>query len=88
MPKNFSSIVLYSTTNPLQLPLKSLEEEFKVTYTSELRMYKTSKDNKMITAGIEVIAQVYSRMEDIGGSMIKHCKELKIDATRINQKVQ
>ncbi len=54
LPKSLSSIALYGHRNKLQLPLKSLEEEFKVTRAREVLQYRDSSDPKVAKAGIEV----------------------------------
>lgn len=40
MPRSLSSITLYGSNNKLRLPLKSLEEEFKVTWVREVMHYR------------------------------------------------
>ncbi len=52
LPKSLSSIALYGHHNKLQLPLKSLEEEFKVTRAREVLQYRDSSDSKVEKAGI------------------------------------
>ncbi len=54
LPKSLSSIALYGHRNKLQLPLKSLEEEFKVMRAREVLQYRDSSDSKVANAGIEV----------------------------------
>ncbi|KAK7916460.1 hypothetical protein WMY93_012221 [Mugilogobius chulae] len=54
LPKSLSSIALYGRSNKLQLPLKSLEEEYKVSKTRVVLQYKDSKDSMVSNAGIEV----------------------------------
>ena len=54
LPKSLSSIALYGHNNKLQLPFKSLEEEFKVTRAREVVQYRESSDPKVANAGIEV----------------------------------
>lgn len=54
LPKSLSSIALYGRNNKLQLPFKSLEEEFKVTRVREVAQYKYSSDQKVAKAGIQV----------------------------------
>lgn len=44
----------YGNTTKLQLPLKSLEEEFKVTRTREVLMYRDSSDPEVAQAGMAV----------------------------------
>ena len=53
VPGSFSSIGLYSTGSKLQLPLKSVTEEYKVTKAHMVMMLKDSKDEKISQAGIE-----------------------------------
>ncbi|XP_053332775.1 uncharacterized protein LOC128506382 [Clarias gariepinus] len=54
LPKSLSSIALYGRNNILQLPFKSLEEEFKVTKAREVLQYRDSSDPKVAKAGIQV----------------------------------
>ncbi|XP_028310814.1 uncharacterized protein LOC114468234 [Gouania willdenowi] len=54
LPKCLSSLALYGNTNKLQLPFKSLEEEFKVTRAREVVQYRDSRDPKVAKAGIKV----------------------------------
>ncbi|XP_063054019.1 uncharacterized protein LOC134448252 [Engraulis encrasicolus] len=54
LPKSLSSIALYGRSNKLQLPFKSLEEEFKVTRAREVVLYRDSSDPKVANAGIQV----------------------------------
>lgn len=54
LPKSLSSIALYGHRNKLQLPLKSLEDEFKVTRAREVLQYRDSRDPRVAKAGIEV----------------------------------
>lgn len=54
LPKSLSSIALYGHHTKLQLPFKSLEEEFKVTRTREVVQYRHSSDPKVAKAGIQV----------------------------------
>ena len=54
LPRSLSSIALYGHNNKLQLPFKSLEEEFKVTKSREVVQYRDSSDPKVANAGIEV----------------------------------
>lgn len=54
LPKSLSSIALYGHHNKLQLPFKSLEEEFKVTRAREVVQYRDSRDPKVAKAGIQV----------------------------------
>ena len=54
LPRSLSNIALYGNTTKLRLPLKSLEEEFKVTRTREVLMYRDSRDPKVAQAGVEV----------------------------------
>ena len=52
--RSLSSLALYGNTNKLQLPFKSLEEEFKVTRAREVVQYRDSRDPKVAKAGIQV----------------------------------
>ncbi|KAK0134264.1 Zinc finger BED domain-containing protein 4 [Merluccius polli] len=54
LPRSLSSIALYGNTNKLQLPFKSLEEEFKVTRAREVVQYRDASDPKVAKAGIQV----------------------------------
>ena len=54
LPRSLSSIALYGNSTKLRLPLKSLEEEFKVTRTREVLMYRDSRDPKVAQAGVVV----------------------------------
>lgn len=54
LPKNLNSLALYNTTNVSQLPSSSIKEEFMVTKTRELILYKTFKDTKVSLANTEV----------------------------------
>ena len=54
LPRSLSNIALYGNTTKLRLPLKSLVEEFKVTRTREVLMYRDSKDPKVAKAGVVV----------------------------------
>ena len=52
--RSFSSIGLYSAGSKLQLPLKSITEEFKVTEVRQHLMLRDSKDEKVRTARVEI----------------------------------
>lgn len=54
LPRSLSNIALYGNTTKLRLPLKSLEEEFKVAQTREVLMYRDSRDPKVAQAGVVV----------------------------------
>ncbi|XP_062283087.1 uncharacterized protein LOC133987658 [Scomber scombrus] len=54
LPRSLSSIALYGNSNKLQLPFKSLEEEFKVSRAREVVQYRDSSDPKVAKAGIQV----------------------------------
>lgn len=54
LPRSLSSIALYGRSNKQQLPLKSLEEEFKATKARVVIEYRDSSDPKVSEAGIEV----------------------------------
>ena len=47
-------IALYGTTNNLPHPFKGLTEEYIVTKTREVMMFKNSKDPRVATASVEV----------------------------------
>ena len=51
---SFNSIAFYGPTSTLQLPFKGLTEEYMITNTREVMIFKKSKDPKLKTAGIEV----------------------------------
>ena len=54
VPRSFSSVGLYSTGAKLQMPLKPLTEEFKVTKARQVLMLRNSKDPKIREAGVTV----------------------------------
>ena len=54
LPKSLSSTALYGTTNVIQLPFRGLKEEFVVTHTREVILYRDSRDLKVSGAGIEI----------------------------------
>ena len=54
LPRSLSSTALYRKTNPIQLPVKGVVEEFKGSRTREAIMYKNSKDPKVANAGISI----------------------------------
>ncbi|XP_067296477.1 uncharacterized protein [Pseudorasbora parva] len=54
LPRSLSSIALYGHSTKLHLPLSGLSEEFKVTRSREVLMYRDSKDTKVAAAGILV----------------------------------
>ncbi len=54
LPRSLSSIALYGHNTKLQLLLKSLEEEFKVTRAREVMLYRDSSDPKVAQAGVQV----------------------------------
>jgi hypothetical protein len=51
IPKSFSSLGLYSTTTKLQLPIKAITEEYKVTKVRKVVQLRDSSDNKISEAG-------------------------------------
>ena len=53
-PRSLSSAALYGSSNALQLPFKCLMEEFVVSRTREVMLYRDLKDPKVATAGVEV----------------------------------
>ena len=54
IPKSFSSVGLYSFGTKVQLPLKSVTEEFKVTKVRQIIMLRDSQDEKINKAGVRV----------------------------------
>lgn len=54
LPKSLSSIALYGNTCKLRLPLKSIEEEFKVLHAREVLQSQESSDPKVSGAGVAV----------------------------------
>ncbi|KAL0183880.1 hypothetical protein M9458_019576, partial [Cirrhinus mrigala] len=54
LPRSLSSIALYGHSTKLHLPLSGLSEEFKVTRSREVLMYRDSRDIKVTAAGILV----------------------------------
>lgn len=52
LPRSLSNITLYSHSTKLQLPISSLSEEFRVTRSREVSMYRDSSDVKVSSAGI------------------------------------
>lgn len=54
LPRSLSSIALYGHSTKLHLPLSGLTEEFKVTRSREVMIYRDSSDAKVAAAGILV----------------------------------
>lgn len=54
LPQSLSDIALYGRKNKLKLPFSSLKEEFMVTRSREVLLYRDSSDSKVSLAGIEV----------------------------------
>lgn len=54
IPRSFSTVGLFSTRSMLQLPLKSITDEFKVTKSRKVMMLEENKDLCVSQAGIEV----------------------------------
>ena len=54
LPRSLTSLALYGNTNKLQLPFKSLEEEFMVTRTREGVQYRDLCDPKVAKAETQV----------------------------------
>ena len=54
VPRSFSSVGLYSLGTKLQLPLKSITEEFKVTKVRQHLTLKNSRDEKVRSAKIKI----------------------------------
>ena len=52
VPRSFSSVNLYSTTSKMQLPIKSVTEEYKVTKVSAYMSVRDSSDEKVSKAGV------------------------------------
>ena len=53
LPRSLTSIALYGNTCKLTLPLKSIEEEFKVLHAREVLQYRQSADPKVSGAGVK-----------------------------------
>ena len=53
VPRSFSAVGLYSSGTKLQLPLKSVTEEFKVTKVRQVIMLRDSIDDKVRGARVE-----------------------------------
>jgi hypothetical protein len=54
VPRSLCSIGLYSTSSKLQLPLKSVTEEFKATKARQVMMLRDCRDDKVKNAGVQV----------------------------------
>lgn len=54
MPRSFNSLGLYSSGSKLQLPLRSVVEEFKVCRVRQVMMLRDCRDAKVSKAGVEV----------------------------------
>ena len=54
LPRSLSNIALYGNTCKLTLPLKSIEEEFKVLRAREVLQFRESADPKVSGAGVAV----------------------------------
>ena len=54
LPRSLSNIALYGKTCKLTLPLKSIEEEFKVLRAREVLQFRESADSKVSGAGVAV----------------------------------
>ncbi|XP_052218246.1 uncharacterized protein LOC127835860 [Dreissena polymorpha] len=54
VPKSFTSLGLYCTGSKLQIPLRSLTEEYKVTKARKVIMLRDSRDEKVREAGVQV----------------------------------
>ncbi len=54
LPWSLCSIALYGRNTKLQLPLKSLEKEFKVTRAREVMLYRDSSDPRVAQVGVQV----------------------------------
>jgi hypothetical protein len=55
VPKSFTSLGLYCTKSKLQLPLKALTEEYKVTKARQVIMIRDSVDEKVREAGVKIL---------------------------------
>ncbi|XP_054628013.1 uncharacterized protein LOC129179159 [Dunckerocampus dactyliophorus] len=74
-PRSLCSVALYGRTNKLQLPFSSLDEEFRVSRTSEALLYRDSKDSKVASAGIVVRTGRKWRAQDglvVAESRLRH----------------
>ena len=82
--KSFTSLGLYCTGSKLQMPLKNLTEEYKVTKARQVIMPRNSGNEKVREAGVQVItgrkwkadkavgeAEARLRHSDIVGSVAK-----------------
>ena len=76
LPKCLSSAVLYGESNALQLPFKSIVEEYKVAKMRTSIQFMFSKDPKVTGAGVEVYT----------GKKWKAAKEVKIAEERLRGK--
>ncbi|XP_061185889.1 uncharacterized protein LOC133193994 [Saccostrea echinata] len=54
VPRSFSSVGLYSSGTKLQLPLKSITEDFKETKVRQHLLLQNSKDERVRTAKVEI----------------------------------
>ena len=76
LPKSLSSAALYGATIAIQLPFRSLKEEFVVTRTREAILYRDSRDLKVSGAGIEIHT----------GRKWGAVREMKVAEERLQQK--
>ena len=68
-PRSLSSAALYGSSNALLLPFKGLMEEFVVSRTREVMLYRDSKDPKVAAAGIEVLTgRKWSAKKELGNA--------------------
>lgn len=73
--RSLSSAVLYGRSNKLQLPISSLDEEFRVSHTREALLYWDFKDSRVAATGI--MMQIGRKWRARGGleraeSLLKH----------------
>jgi len=54
IPRSFSSLGLYSTSDKLQMPIKSITEEYNVTKARQVMMVRDSGDEKVRETGVAV----------------------------------
>ena len=76
MPKCLSSAALYGESNALQIPFKSIVEEYKVAKVRTSIQFMFSKDPRVTRAGVEVYT----------GKKWKAAKEVKIAEERLREK--
>ncbi|XP_060552477.1 uncharacterized protein LOC132713820 [Ruditapes philippinarum] len=72
VPKSFTSLGLYFTKSKLQLPLKALTEEYKVTKTRQVIMLRDSADEKVRKAGVKILTGRKRKAEKDAESRVRH----------------